>query len=217
MPDPLLPPLSSFVLTAEEESAINLALSTAKPWKHDSTELKEIRNTLVGLKNRIRDFHLLRQSSKCCYCRMNLYGGGDFIIDREHIVPKEQFKILTYVISNLSVACKRCNMQLKKKDISFLINPDSILAKHAEADQYRFIHPNYEKYSSFIKKISYELDDSTYVKYTKLDHAKASFTYDYFELRELEVNSFDHAQGIAVKDEAGTIRERLAQEIAATS
>lgn len=215
MSDPHLPPLSDFVFTASEEAAVKLALGTEKPWKHDAVELAQVKDTLIGLKKRIREFHLQRQNSKCCYCRMNLHGGGDFIIDREHVVPKEKFKDLTYVISNLSVACKRCNMQLKKGDISFLVDHNTILHKHSAADQYLFIHPNYEKYSSFIKKLSYEVDDYTYVKYTKVDHPKADYTYSYFDLRALEINNFDQGQGIATTDNTSGIRERLDQEIAA--
>lgn len=215
MPDALLPPLSDFIFTAEEEAAINFALGTGKPWKHDAKELAPVKDTIVALKKRIREFHLERQRSKCCYCRMNLHGGGDFIIDREHIVPKEKFKELTYVISNLSVACKRCNMQLKKRDISFLVDSKTILNNHSVADQYLFIHPNYERYSSFIKKISFEVDENTYVKYTKEDHPKADYTYTYFDLRALEVDNFDQGQGIATSNKASGVRERLAQEIMA--
>lgn len=215
MTDPLLPALTDFIFTAEEEAAVQFALSTDKPWKHDAVELEEVKPTLIELKKKIRAFHLERQNSKCCYCRMNLHGGGNFIIDREHIVPKEKFKTLTYVISNLSVACKRCNMELKKGDLSFLVDRGSILQTHSNADQYRFIHPNYEKYSLFIEKMSYEINDETYVKYTKLDHPKAHYTYTYFDLRALEVNTFDKGQGITTPDNASTVRERLAEEISA--
>lgn len=215
MTDPLIPALSDFTYTADEQSAIQFALGTEKPWKHDAVELAHIRDTLVSLKKKIREFHLQRQKSKCCYCRMNLHGGGDFIIDREHIVPKERYRDLTYVISNLSVACKRCNMQLKKGDISFLVDDKDIINNHTSADQYKFIHPNYEKYSDFIKKISYEIDDNSYVKYTKENHPKASYTYDYFDLRALEIDTFDHGQGISAIDRRNTIRARLADEITA--
>lgn len=215
MPDALLPPLSDFIFSANEEAAVKIALETEKPWKHDAKELTSIKDTLVDLKKRIREFHLERQKSKCCYCRMNLHGGGDFIVDREHIVPKEKFKELTYIISNLSVACKRCNMQLKNRDISFLVDSKTILNNHSSADQYFFIHPNYEKYSEFIKKLSFEIDDNTYIKYTLEDHPKAIYTYDYFDLRALEVDNFDKGQGIIIADNASEIRERLAQEVAA--
>lgn len=215
MPDALLPALSDFTFTADEEAAINFALGTGKPWKHDAKELVLVKDTLVELKKRIREFHLERQSSKCCYCRMNLHGGGDFVVDREHIVPKEKFKELTYIISNLSVACKRCNMQLKKGDISFLVDSKTILHNHSAADQYLFIHPNYERYSSFIKKLSFEVDENTYVKYTKEDHPKADYTYAYFDLRALEVNTFDQGQGIVTTDNSSGIREKLAQELMA--
>ena len=211
MSDPLHPPLTDFAFTAEEEEAVKFALTTSKPWKHEHDDLKGVRAVLVALKDRIRSFHLKRQSSKCCYCRMNLHGGGSFIVDREHIVPKDKYRDLTYVISNLSVACKRCNMQFKKDDVGFLISRDTILTNHGTSDQYRFIHPNFDEYSQFIKKISYEEDDQAYVKYTKSDHPKAEYTYSYFDLRALEVNSFDQGQGIDTSSVSNLIRERLDQ------
>ncbi|WP_416340201.1 HNH endonuclease [Pseudomonas sp. C11] len=73
-----------------------------------------VRAVLKNLRDRIKEYHLQRQSNLCCYCRSNLHGGGLFTIDREHIVPKSYCKELTYTMTNLSVACKRCNMEIKK-------------------------------------------------------------------------------------------------------
>jgi uncharacterized protein (TIGR02646 family) len=213
MADPHIPPLTDFVLTDAETAAIQFALGKPKPWDHDSPELLGVKAILIGLKQKIRDFHLRRQRAKCCYCRMNLHGGGSFIVDREHIVPKDKYRDLTYVISNLSVACKRCNMQIKKADLAFLVDRKTIVQNHTVASQYKFIHPNYEKYSEFIKKLTYEVDDETYVKYTKIDHEKAHYTYNYFNLRELEVNTFDAGQGINMPSNENGIRERLYQEL----
>lgn len=213
MSDPLHPPLADFVFTAVEAAAVALALSTDKPWEHEHEDLTAVKKTLTELKNRIRTFHMLRQGSKCCYCRMNLHGGGSFIVDREHIVPKDKYKDLAYEISNLSVACKRCNMQFKKADTAFLVDRNTILRHHTSADQYLFIHPNFEKYSLFIQRLSVEDENHTFVKYNKTGHPKAEFTYNYFDLRSLETNSFDEAQGINTSSVTTFIKERLEQEI----
>jgi len=215
MTDPLHPPLIDFVFSPEETAAVQFALGTDKPWDHDHADLAQVKTVLVGLKAKIRDFHLQRQNSKCCYCRMNLHGGGNFIVDREHIVPKEKYRDLTYVISNLSVACKRCNMQLKKGDIAFLVDRNTILRYHASADQYRFIHPNFDKYGSFIKRVCIDDEDHTFVKYTKSEHPKSEYTYTYFDLRSLEVDSFDEGQGIINSSAAELIRLQLKQEVKA--
>lgn len=53
MSDPLQPPLTDFVFTAEEEEAVEFALTTSKPWKHEHDDLKGVRAVLVALKDRV--------------------------------------------------------------------------------------------------------------------------------------------------------------------
>ena len=67
MPDCYTPPLAEFALTADEEAAVEAALATDAPWKHDAAELAAHSAVLVELKNRIREFHLQRRNHLCCY------------------------------------------------------------------------------------------------------------------------------------------------------
>lgn len=197
--DPLEPKLSTFVYSAEELQAIKLALTLKNPWDETQEELKTVERVLTELKKRIRDFHLLRQKEQCCYCRLNLAGGGSFQVDREHIIPKSKFPALTYEISNLSVACKRCNMEYKKNGVTFLLSPTDIEGRHVDKTQYRFIHPNFEVYSTFIRRRQEQDGDHVFVMFSFDQSCKKSkFTYDYFNLKGLELNSFDSAQGIEI-------------------
>ncbi|WP_339461275.1 HNH endonuclease [Pseudomonas sp. EA_105y_Pfl2_R69] len=195
--DPLHPPLSEFALTTEETDAIKHALALHDSWKLEQVGMEPVRDTLKALRNRIKYFHLMRQKNLCCYCRSNLYGGGLFTIDREHIVPKSHCKPLTYEISNLSVACKRCNMEIKKNKTSLFHNPATIKDTHQDKDSYKIIHPNFEVYEDFISRTQLQEGTSVLVKFNKRkEDAKTEFTYEFFKLRELECNSFDAAQGL---------------------
>lgn len=214
--DPLEPTLASFQYSVDELAAIELALKLKNPWDETQDELKTVKGVLISIKKRIRDFHLLRQKNQCCYCRLNLTGGGSFMVDREHIVPKSKFPRLTYEISNLSVACKRCNMEYKKNGVTFLASLNNAESAHADKAQYKFIHPNFESYSSFITRHQRQEGDNIFVHFA-FDRtcAKSDFTYKYFDLRGLEVNSYNAAQGISLRlsDEIKLLElQRLTQE-----
>lgn len=195
--DKLDPPLSDFSLTDEEKNAIAHALTLDDSWRLDQAAMEPVRAVLKELRDRIKAFHMERQNNLCCYCRSNLYGGGLFTIDREHIIPKSHCKPLTYEISNLSVACKRCNMEIKKDKTSLFHNPATIKDTHEDKDSYKIIHPNFEVYEEFITRIQVQLGADVLVKFNKIkENAKADFTFNFFKLNELELNSFDKAQGL---------------------
>lgn len=194
MPDPYQPALDSIVFTVDEQAAIAAALQTAKPW--DWMPAGPQGGAISSVKQKIRDLHLARHGDRCCYCRKNLHGGGHFVIDREHVLPKSRaaFKLIVYEIWNLGIACKRCNMQYKKNKIDFVVDPANAAALQTSGN-YRLIHPNYDLYKDHIRISSMQNDDVTIVKYTKQGTEKGDYTYDYFNLKELEVGSYDVAQG----------------------
>ncbi|MFU4542418.1 HNH endonuclease [Pseudomonas aeruginosa] len=195
--DRLLPPLTAFTLSEDERNAINYALALDDSWTLDQAAMEPVRPVLKKLRNRIKAFHLERQNNLCCYCRSNLYGGGVFTIDREHIIPKSHCKPLTYEISNLSVACKRCNMEIKKDKTSLFHNPATIKDTHKDKNSYKIIHPNFEIYEDFISRVQYQDGTSVLVKFNKKkEDAKTDFTFNFFKLKDLELNSFDKAQGL---------------------
>lgn len=204
--DPLLPALSGFTISAEEQKAVDFALTLSDSWKLEQEAMKPVRDILKSLKNRIRAFHLQRQAGLCCYCRDPLPNDSGILVDREHIIPKSHIKSLTYVMTNLSVACKRCNMEIKKDKLAILENPASIEANHLNENAYRIIHPNFEDYEKFIVRKQEQEGKAVLVKFiTKLDCDKTSFTLNFFKLRDLERNTFDAAQGVPVPTTAQSL------------
>lgn len=192
------PELSTFPLSKEEQDAIEYALTLKDSWTLEQDEMKPVLAVIKSLRGRIKSFHLDRQHNLCCYCRTNLWGGSNFMVDREHIVPKSHCKALTYVISNLSVACKRCNMEIKKDKVAILKDAKTIHTHHADKDAYRIIHPNYERYEDFILRRQEQEGTAMLVQFSLLnDDPKALYTYEFFKLNNLEVDTIDQAQGIA--------------------
>jgi len=216
MTDPYNPKLSDFHFTEEEQNLIRMALESEKPW--DWKPKGALGQTMKSVKRKIRDFHMERQGSRCCYCRRDLYGGGHFMIDREHILPKslESYRALAFSMWNLSVSCKRCNMEYKKDDDSFAVDQGN--PGHFEASSnYLLIHPNFDLYKEHISKISIETDDVIVVKFVKkVGSAKARYTYNYFNLSGLERQAADVAQGAMVVEEpseAGLEVRRIAERL----
>jgi len=193
MVDAYNPLLSALLFTPEEAAAIAAALSVESPWDEENVHIKSV-------KQKLKDHHLQRHRSTCCYCRTNLAGGGHYTIDREHILPKgnDNFKPLSFEIWNISVACKRCNMEMKRNKIDFLIDPLNQVALQAGAN-YRFIHPNFDKWEDYLCRVMVQFNEHVLVSYVVSDEPgeKGDYTHTYFNLTQLEVQSYDEAQGIA--------------------
>jgi 5-methylcytosine-specific restriction endonuclease McrA len=205
MSDAYEPKLAELVFSQDEADAITAALKTATPW--------DVKNDFIkSAKGKIRDHHLVRHGNTCCYCRTILHGGGHFMIDREHILPKGTltYRSFCYESWNLSVSCKRCNMQFKGEDIDFVVdklNP----ANFQKKENYSFVHPNFDEWEQHLSRVAEQVNRNILVKYTIVnDSEKGKYTYKYFDLKALEVNSFDKAQGI-VKNNDEEITESMAE------
>lgn len=201
VPDPYVPGLDTCLFSDDEKAAIAAALATEKPWDWKPGGAEQA--ALVAAKVKIRDLHRARHCDRCCYCRFPLHGGGHFIVDPEHVLPKslDAYRPLSYTVWNLGIACKRCNMQYKRAKIDFVIDTLTEAAFQDSAN-YRLIHPNFDHYKEHIS-INIEMnDDATLIKYTKQPGSvKGPYTYDYFSLKEREVGTFDAAQGLDVPDD----------------
>ncbi len=202
MTDRYQPALTSVAFNEAEQAAIVAALKTAKPWDWNPGGAQGA--AIASVKTKIRDLHMARHNERCCYCRKNLHGGGHFVIDREHVLPKARaaFKLLAYEMWNLGTACKRCNMQYKKNKVDFVVDEVNPAALQTSAN-YRIIHPNFDLYKEHILISVMQNDDVTVVKYTKQGTPKGDYTFDYFKLEELEVGSFDVSQGRLDLDDLG--------------
>ncbi len=180
------------VLTIDERDAIELAKTSNSPWKHEDFH-NLTKTALKSVKDKIKAYHLKRAANKCCYCRRSLRD-EKIGVDREHIVPKGKFKSLTYEIFNLSVACKRCNMDYKKERVDHIVDHETIEADFRNPVRYLIPHPNIDLYESHILRISIQLGDGEVTAY-KLISEKGKFLYDFVRLDRLCVNEIDIAQG----------------------
>ena len=197
MADPYLPALEDFELNADETAAVAKALEDDKPWDWKPEDQKELQ-ALKSAKDKVLAYHLSRHGGNCCYCRLNLNGAGPYMTDREHILPKGKplYKPFSYSIWNLAAACKRCNMQFKRSGDDFVVDPDDS-TKFQDSENYRFVHPNFDAYGKHLIRLQAQADTKNIVIFVKTPGSeKATYTHDFFALHELQVDSFDKAQGL---------------------
>ena len=194
------PPLE---FTDQEKALIEAAKSEAgSTWSS---------STIGDVKSRIKQFYRDNIIDECCYCRCSFHGEFKLVIDIEHILPKSEYEELMFSPVNLSLACKRCNMGIKKADTLFVTN--TIAAKNTpfESHLYLFIHPNLDSYYDHIDKLSFELNGVRVTKYVTKNHSsKGEYTYKYFRLEELEINDLDIAQGRA---SGAKLSEQISEEM----
>jgi uncharacterized protein (TIGR02646 family) len=170
---------------------------------------------LKDFKRKIKTYNRYKQNEQCCYCRKNFAGEFNMVIDIEHILPKKHFGHLMFATYNLSISCKRCNMNIKKEDISFLTNTVAVNANPTDTNLYKIIHPNFDDYFAHLNYLTETINDKKIIKYTVLaNSSKGQFTYGYFQLNELEIDSFNKAQGLKEAEELSEIIEpKIAQRI----
>jgi hypothetical protein len=194
--DYLKPGLTELVFTADEAAAIVTALASNDPWDEDAQGCNIIKGHLQSVKRKIKQHHLERQDFDCAYCKVSLTGRTGLSTDREHVLPKSKYKQHTYRAVNLTVACKRCNMEIKKDSLKFVINLTD--GQHMEdSANFRIVHPNFDNWYVHLGIVSMRVDRQKLLKYILNPYSnKAMYTYNYFKLKDLEIASFDDAQGV---------------------
>lgn len=211
MADPYNPALADFSFSAAEAAAIALAMATAKPWDWKPTD-KAVEAAIKSAKTKIVKYHLARHKDNCCYCRTNLHGAGAFCTDREHVLPKSKgpYKPFVFTMWNLAASCKRCNLELKKTKDDFVIDKASS-AVFPNSANYLLIHPNFDRWQDHLGRTSEQSDDQNMVRYVIKSPDKGQYTYDYFRLDRLELNTFDSGQGAEVVEPQTSAGEALLQ------
>ncbi|MER5107150.1 HNH endonuclease [Providencia stuartii] len=159
-------------------------------WGDDSLDL---------LKRKIKDHLRQHQNECCCYCSRNTDDEFSMVLDIEHIIPKSKIVSEMFELRNLAVSCKRCNMRIKREDISF-IDENFILFKsnrdYYKSNKYKFIHPNLDSWDEHLDYFVVQKNRKKMVYYQVVDDSpKGEYTKDYFELEKIQVNTFDEAQG----------------------
>ncbi|TDR15017.1 HNH endonuclease [Marinomonas communis] len=159
---------------------------------------------IYDIKKRLKEHLLHKGGHRCCYCLKSFFGEFSYVIDIEHILPKRKYRSCIFDIVNLSLSCKRCNMKIKRDDVSFL-NVDLLRLyggdklKYFRSHFYNIVHPNLDDINSHISMVNIDVDFNRLVKYKILNESrKGKYTYEYFKLKEFEIDSFDSAQGLSV-------------------
>jgi hypothetical protein len=167
---------------------------------------------LLPVKTKIKNYYRTRLNEQCCYCRKNFEGEFNMVIDIEHILPKNKYEKLMFIPLNLSISCKRCNMKIKGHDISFITSVGDIDINPFESENYKFIHPNLDDYFLNLKYFVQISNNNKIVKYKPIS-PKGAYTYKYFRLKELEIESLNKAQGIISNSLNDDIPAEIANEL----
>ncbi|MCW3104219.1 MAG: hypothetical protein JWO09_2659 [Bacteroidetes bacterium] len=187
--------------------AIETAIKAGgKIWDHED---------LLEFKAKLKEYYRDQQGEQCCYCRKNSHGEFKMVLDIEHILPKSKFKHYMFHTYNLSISCKRCNMSIKNEDVSFVTDMDVALKDGNNSNLYRFVHPNLDDYFSHLKYFTKTVNQQKIIKYKVVaDSSKGKFTYDYFKLSELEIDTINVAQGVKKAEPlSDAINPAIAQRI----
>lgn len=171
---------------------------------------------LDRLKRKIKDSFMNNDVAKCCYCSRLFVGEFNMVVDIEHVLPQGQipFDSERFAVTNLNIACKRCNMEIKKGDTSFIVSIPKMGKSYYQSNHYKFVHPNLDIYTDHITLKNIRWGDAIFVKYILRNKDKALYTYEYFRLKELEVDTINKAQGTKTTSTLSlNIREELRNAI----
>lgn len=84
----------------------------------------------------------------------------------------------------------------KKADVSFIADISKMGTNFYQSQHYKIIHPNLDRYTEHLLLKHVRNGDSIFIKYIRMNNLKGKFTYDYFKLNELEIDTIKGAQGI---------------------
>jgi uncharacterized protein (TIGR02646 family) len=161
--------------------------------------------SLADLKRKIKDYLRENQSECCCYCSRNTDDEFRMVLDIEHVIPKSKIKSEMFVMTNLAVSCKRCNMRIKGEDTSFINGAFSSFkgaGDYYRSADYKFIHPNLDEWEGNLVYNVAQRNRKKIVYYQVIDgSSKGEYTKEYFELDKIQVNTFDEAQEATIRKE----------------
>lgn len=151
---------------------------------------------LNQLKRRIKLHYRTGNNEQCCYCKRDLQDEFNLVIDIEHILPKGNVLFTEYMfdIENLNISCKRCNMNIKKDRVDFIVDIANIKPDYKKSDKYHFIHPNFDNYFEHIDYSATIRNHKKLIKYNAKT-VKGKYTYSYFHLDRIEIDTLTKAQG----------------------
>jgi hypothetical protein len=87
-------------------------------------------------------------------------------------------------------------MEIKKSDTSFIVNIPAMGTNYYQSNNYHLVHPNLDVYTDHIILKNTRRGNSIFIKYVLKNNLKAQYTYNYFKLKELEIDTIKLAQGV---------------------
>lgn len=185
------------ILTQADIDAIKSSIENC--FKNGNTKIWD-EEDLAPIKQKIKAHYRGLLGEKCCYCCKNTHGEFKLVLDIEHILPKAHYLQFALSPFNLSVACKRCNMNVKGEKTTFLKDFASAHSNPEDTNNYKIIHPNFDNFFDHLCYENITRNDTKMIKYTVTKHSeKGKFTYKFFRLKELEVDTINAAQGIKIE------------------
>ncbi|HDI3294035.1 TPA: hypothetical protein PMD70_003404 [Vibrio cholerae] len=202
--------IQPYILTPEDVGHIKSAVSEGgKVWssKH-----------LDNFKQKVKQHYRTAQNEQCSYCKRVIWGEFKMVLDIEHILPKgeDEFKKFTFAPRNLCVSCKRCNMEIKGTDTTFIVEGSSFDDNFYASEKYLFLHPHSDNYWDSIHYSVAIENNIQLIQYTVVNNCpKGLYTYNYFRLGQLEIDIVNEAQGIDTESISPAIQDDLALEVQA--
>jgi len=165
-------------------------------------------NEISNLKRQVKELLKQKQGQTCCYCCRDIQGEFNLVLDLEHVLPKSVYPHYIFTPKNIAVSCKRCNMQFKKKDDDFVVDAFKFQGSNGEIrilfdkDAFLLVHPNLENWEDHLSYTHMQHNRQKISFYTIENNSpKGQYTYDYFELRSLSINTIGKAQGLKEGEE----------------
>jgi hypothetical protein len=154
---------------------------------------------LNDIKRKIKLYYRTNNFEQCCYCKRDFQDEFNMVIDIEHILPKANTLFSEYMfdIENLNISCKRCNMNIKRNRIDFIVDLHTIKPDYKVSAKYHFIHPNFDYYFDHIDYESIIKNNKKLIKY-QCKTEKGKYTYSYFHLDRIEIDTLSKAQGVEI-------------------
>ncbi|ENH2418424.1 HNH endonuclease [Escherichia coli] len=189
--------MANFSFTEEEKSLIRSAIAKGHGFWGDGS--------LADIKGKVKVFLRERQVEVCCYCSRNTDNEFKMVLDIEHVIPKSVLVSEMFELNNLAASCKRCNMSIKKEDVSFInedINTFKAGGRYYLSESYKFLHPNLDKWDDNLHYYVVQRNDRKMVYYNVVEGSeKGEYTKKYFRLADIQVNTFDEVQEATARKE----------------
>lgn len=187
--------MAKFQFTTSEKQDVKNTVSHVKSLGRTQDKAWD-ENQLNSLKLRIKTNNMTKTSNKCCYCFRDFSNNYLSVVDSEHILPKSIWPKYTFTMKNLSVACKRCNSTVKRFKVDFLNGLDKYNKKPFQSKYYKILHPNLDDAIGNLELISYQTSSTGNILKYLYSEGKGKYTYEFFRLKELEIESINESQGV---------------------